>query len=387
MINCIIDKQNTPILVCGLMTGTSLDGIDVAICDISANASGIPTMELKAFEMIDYPNGFSAFIKQLLEHPNWEGISYLHFALPQLYADAITETAAKNNIPIENLKLIGMHGQTVWHSPIPINKFGLNIASTLQFGDGAALAKIMKIPVVSDFRAGDVAIGGQGAPLVPRFDYDFFRSDSQSTICLNIGGMANITNLPTRCTHNQVSAFDTGPGNILINLAMQKYFDLEYDKAGAIARSGQLNAQLLDELMSIDYISQHPPKSTGRELFNFNLIDTIITNYNIDSKDIISTFTHFTAESIVFNIRKFCTEPNLMIASGGGVNNLFLMELLTNKLSDTQVKISDDFGIPIDAKEAMAFAYFAWRTANNLPSNMPSVTGANAEVILGSISF
>lgn len=378
---------HSPMLVVGLMTGTSLDGIDVAICEVSVDFVGIPSIELKAFEIVNYPVGFSAFIKQLLEQPNWEDISYLHFALAQLYADAITETARKHNIPLKNLNLIGMHGQTVWHSPMPINKFGLNIASTLQLGDGSALAKLLHIPVVSDFRAADVAVRGQGAPLVPRFDYDFFSTDALSTICLNIGGMANITNLPRLCSPSQVTAFDTGPGNILINLAMQKFYKLEFDMAGAIARSGHLNVQLISELMNIDYISQQPPKSTGRELFNNKLIEDILPNYSIAPEDIIATFTHFTAESIVHNIRNFCTEPDLLIASGGGAKNLYLMELLTDKLSNTQIKISDDVGIPSDAKEAMAFAYFAWRTANGLPSNMPSVTGATAEVILGCISF
>lgn len=381
-----INKQS-PTLVVGLMTGTSLDGIDVAICEVYSDSIGIPNVDLKAFEMINYPVGFSAFIKQLLEQPNWEDISYLHFALPRLYADAITETASKHNIPKENLKLIGMHGQTVWHRPNPIEKFGLSIASTLQLGDGSALAKILNIPVVSDFRSADVAVGGQGAPLVPRFDFDFFRSDSHNTICLNIGGMANITNLPARCTTSQVTAFDTGPGNILINLAMQMFYNLEFDRGGAIARRGRLNTELLAELMNIDFISQPPPKSTGRELFNSDLIDNVLVNYSIATDDIISTFTHFTAESIVHNIHKFCTEPEVLIASGGGAKNLYLLELLSAKLANTQVKLSDDYGISIDAKEAIAFAYLAWRTVNHLPSNIPSVTGADSEVILGSISY
>lgn len=381
-----IDKHS-PMLVVGLMTGTSLDGIDVAICEVYSDTAGIPRIELKAFEMINYPIGFSAFIKQLLEKPIWEDISYLHFALPRLYADAIMETARKHNIPQNNFNIIGMHGQTVWHSPNPIEKFGLQIASTLQLGDGSVLAKLLHIPVVSDFRAADLAVGGQGAPLVPRFDYDFFRSDSHNTICLNIGGMANITYLPARSTPAQVSAFDTGPGNILINLAMQKYYQMDYDKGGEIARSGRLNADLLAELMSIDFISQLPPKSTGRELFNNKLIEDMLPNYSIAPEDIIATFTHFTAESIVYNIRKFCVEPDVLIVSGGGAKNRYLMELIANILNKTQVKLSDEFGIPIDAKEAMAFAYLAWRTANGLPSNMPSVTGATAEVILGSISY
>ena len=381
-----IDKHS-PMLVVGLMTGTSLDGIDVAICEVCSDSAGIPRIQLKAFEMIEYPLGFSEFIKELLQQPNWEDVSYLHFALPRLYADAINETARKHSIPINHLQLIGMHGQTMWHRPTPIDKFGLSIASTLQLGDGSALAKLMNIPVVSDFRAADVAVGGQGAPLVPRFDYDFFRSDSQNTICLNIGGMANITYLPARCTTAQVTAFDTGPGNVLINLAMQKYYQKDYDKGGEIARSGRLNAALLAELMSIDFISQQPPKSTGRELFNSVLIDNMLQNYSIAIEDIINTLTHFTAESIVFNIHKFCNAPEVLIASGGGAKNLYLMELLSDKLPNTNVKLSDDYSIPIDAKEAIAFAYFAWLTANGLPCNMPSVTGANAEVILGSISY
>lgn len=381
-----IDKY-TQSLVCGLMTGTSLDGIDVAFCNINSDIEEKYHLELLAFEMIDYPEGFSNFVSQLLTNPNWDDISFLNFALPQLYSNAIMDVATKYQINHEDIKLIGMHGQTTWHCPKPRKQFGIEVASTLQLGNGSALANLLSIPVISDFRSADVVLGGQGAPLVPRFDYDFFRSEVNNVICLNIGGMANITNLPKGCSSNQVSAFDTGPGNVLMNIAIQKYYGLDYDNEGVIARSGNLCLELFDELMNIEYIKQAPPKSTGRELFNEAFIDYYVAKYELEPRDLVTTFTHFTADSIAFNIRSFATVPDELIISGGGANNNYLVELLQKNFQNTATKKSDELGIPIDAKEAIAFAYLAWRSANGLPSNMPSVTGASAETVLGSWSM
>lgn len=386
-------------LIAGLMTGTSLDGIDVAICDIS-NSEGRPKCELLAFDMLDYPAGFADYVRSVICTPNWEDISFLHFALPKLYAEAIRKVADENKIELSKIELIGMHGQTIWHSPVPKTRYGVTTGSTMQLGDGSVLAKLLGIPVVSDFRSGDVALGGQGAPLVPRFDDDFFSDDLHDVVCLNIGGMANITYIPAGKFRDKktdtgncwaaVIAFDTGPGNILINTAIKKYFGKEYDEDGAIATSALVNNNLLNALMQDTYVNAAPPKSTGREYFNEVFLTEKLNMAGglevLNPCDIIATLTRFTAESIAFNIRKFAKVPGVLYVSGGGARNKTILQMLHELLPEAEIKLPDELGIPSDAKEAIAFAYLAWLTKNHISGNLPSVTGASADTVLGSIS-
>lgn len=380
MITIDISKND---IICGIMTGTSLDGIDIAFCQFDFNHS--LSVNILGCSTLPFPSGFADFVKELLAMPNWKDISFLNFALAELYHKAVIDAAEEHNIHIENIKLIGTHGQTVWHEPSGTEKFGVKAAFTLQLGNASALAKKINIPVISDFRSGDIALGGQGAPLVPRFDYDYFRSENNNLICLNIGGMANITYLPKNAEINDIRAFDTGPGNVLADLAAKLYFNKDYDANGEIAASGNLISELLDNLGNDDFVNQKPPKSTGREYYNaeylgkYNLCDYI-------KADVITTLTHFTAKSIADNINNFCGETDIVICSGGGVRNAFILQLLKMYLPDIKVQTSDDYGIPVDGKEAIAFAYLAFRTSQNLPSNIPTVTGAARETVLGSLS-
>ncbi len=371
-------------LICGVMTGTSLDGIDVAFCNFSLTEK--LTVNLKHYSTLKYPDGFADFIKELLSNPNWRYISFLNFALSELYYRAITEVAKEADIDINKVKVIGIHGQTMWHEPQGLELFGIKVPSTLQIGNASVLAKKINIPVMSDFRSADIALGGQGAPLVPRFDYDYFSSSSEDRICLNVGGMANITYLPKNADIVQVKAFDTGAGNILIDLAMRQLYNLNYDKNGKIAASGNLIPELLSSLMDDNYVKLAPPKSTGREYYNSDYIREIIkSDYAL--ADIITTLTHFTAKSIAVNIEQFCGNCDTLIAAGGGANNAFLMKLLQDYMPKSKITHSAEYGIPIDAKEAIAFAYLAYRSINDLPSNLRSVTGASAETVLGSLSM
>ncbi len=375
---------NSNDIVCGIMTGTSLDGVDIAFSKFDINNS--LKIELLGYSTLPYPPSFSNYVKQLISNPNWRDISFLNYFIAELYQKAILFSANRFNLNISDIKLIGIHGQTMWHEPNGIELFNSKIPSTLQIGNASVLATKMGIPVVSDFRAADMALGGQGAPLVPRFDYDYFKSNNDNIVCLNIGGMANITYLPENSDIKDVIAFDTGPGNVLIDLIMKKYFNKEYDSNGEIARLGKINEILLESLLNDDFVKCLPPKSTGREYYN----EEYLNKYNIngyDQVDILHTLTHFTSKSIEYNIKQFCKKVDKIIVSGGGVRNLFLMEILQSLFPSILIETSEDYKIPIDAKEAIAFAYMAYRTVNGLPSNIPSVTGASREAILGSLSF
>ncbi len=384
----ILDSEkwlSKPRILCGLMTGTSLDGIDVAICCFS-NAEGQHSFKLIAFNTYPFPNEIKTILKEIISKNRFiDDISFIHFALSKMYADAIIDLFEKSSVDLKDIDAIGMHGQTIWHEPNPKEIDGLKISSTFQLGSGACLAKLLDIPVVYDFRSADIALGGQGAPLVPIFDYNFLRSENENIVCLNIGGISNITYLPKSCKTSDVIAFDTGPGNVWIDLIANEFFNLNFDEDGKIARGGKINIPFLNKLKNIDFINQKPPKSTGRELFNretlFNLIGIEKEN------DILATITYFTAWSIAKNIKQFLKQVDIVILSGGGVNNLFLIELLKEELPKAILKTSDELGVNSEAKEAICFAYLAYRTLAGLPGNIRSVTGASKETILGAIAI
>lgn len=372
-------------IICGVMTGTSLDGIDIAFCKFHTDNTQLK-IDLIAYDTVDYPAGFSDYMKGLLKKTTWRDISFINYALPQMYANAIKQVAESGNIDIDNVKLIGIHGQTMWHEPVPIERFGLSVSSTLQVANPVVLAKSLNIPVISDFRSADMVLRGQGAPLVPRFDFDYFRSDEHNIVCLNIGGMANITYLPKNAQLSGIIAFDTGAGNVLIDIMMKQYFNTDYDKNGEVAASGKLIDSVLDKLMQDEYVIATPPKSTGREYFDSSFVHRYFDDL-YQAEDVICTLTHFTAKSIAYNIDRFCGQCDKLIIGGGGAKNAYMLTCLREYMPNTEVVNSVEYGIPSDAKEAIAFAYFAYRTAKGLPSNVPAVTGATQEVVLGSISY
>lgn len=370
-------------VICGVMTGTSLDGIDVAICEFNLIQNKIK------FEL--FWNGhyfFSNQLRNLLletvsnQHIDLKTLSQLNIAYTNEIAIAIVD--AKKKSETNEIDAVGFHGQTLWHNPEKEKFSGQDIASTFQLGSGAHLATILNTKVVFDFRTADIALGGQGAPLVPFFDYNFLKSDAEDVIALNIGGISNITFLPKNCSADEVIAFDCGPGNCLIDICAQKLFGVDFDENGHLASQGEIVPEIFDELISIKYIKQKPPKSTGKELFNVNLIEQYFWNYS--KHDIMRTVTEFTAYAIAENIKLYANPFSKIIVSGGGANNNFLISTLRKRLNCPAIIPIDDIGIPSSAKEAIAFAFLAYCKLLGIESNLPSVTGASKAISLGVVA-
>jgi anhydro-N-acetylmuramic acid kinase len=311
----------------GIMSGTSLDGIDVALCKIKG--SGLDT-DIKLVKLKTYPYSDSLLVdikKSLnLKTSDAQLLCSLNFKLGKEYALATNELIKEVGLCNEDISFIANHGQTIYHQVQNVD--GL-IKSSLQLGDAATIAYECKTTVVSNFRAGDIAAGGDGAPLVPYIDYLLYRSKEKSIALHNIGGIANTTILPKNCSIEQVTAFDTGPGNMMINQAMEALYGKTYDENGAIASTGSLIKEMFDELMANDYLNQKPPKSTGRELFGVQYTDAIIKKYsNHQSEDVVHTLTVFAAESIIKAYKDFVLpkqDLDQIIFTGGGAYNQFLI--------------------------------------------------------------
>ncbi|MDZ4745351.1 MAG: anhydro-N-acetylmuramic acid kinase [bacterium] len=355
-------------LIAGLMTGTSLDGIDVAVCDVDAEG-----VTLQSFATHPYTEHTLDLVSRALRgEASTVELCDLPFALSADYAAAIPKDVA--------LDAIGIHGQTIWHNPPH---------STWQAASGSALATLTGVPVVSDFRAADVAVGGQGAPLVPIFDWLTLHSTEIDRVALNIGGMANITLLPRNAQLETLRAFDTGPGNILIDSAVMQTFGKRYDEGGSIASAGRPLVAMLEHVKGLPFFALEPPKSTGRELFNDAFVTELHRRFlhpSGPSEDFVTTLTELVAWSIADHIHRMQANTEELVCSGGGVHNEYLMQRIAFHLPDVRVVTSDTFGIPADAKEAMCFAYLAWLTLHGIPGNVPTVTGASRRVVLGSIS-
>jgi anhydro-N-acetylmuramic acid kinase len=380
-----------PRLVCGIMTGTSLDGVDIAICSIEKKGDEFG-IELVAKKMFSFPASvefvFDGFFDGFIIIKD---IAFENTNLSYIFADYIKQLCEKNNIDQSDIETIGFHGQTIWHSPCKRKiDFLNNTKFSYQLGCGSTLATLTGIPVVNNFRAADMALGGQGAPLAPIFDYHFLRSSTDDVIALNIGGIANITYMPKSCKKEDVIAFDTGPGNILIDDIIQEFYGRQYDRNGDIARSGNLIPELFQGLKGKDtYITKKPPKSTGREYYNVKFINSMIGNDDNSKnyQDRLNTFTRFTAWSIAKNIKMFANPKAKIIVTGGGRKNKYMMELLRDYLPDAKIITKDNRKMPADIKEAMIFAFLAYLNLGGIPGNMPSVTGAESEIILGSLSI
>jgi len=391
--NRLIKLQNKKKkLVIGLMSGTSVDGIDSALVEITGNGINTKFKEL-FFSTYPYPKGLKELIlkNSLKETSNVEDICRLNFLIGKLFAKAAIKLCKDYGISINQIDLIGSHGQTIHHLPEEKKLFGEKIKSTLQIGDPSVISKLTGVVTVGDFRTGDMALGGQGAPLVPYFDFLTFRSKKVNRALLNIGGIANITLLKKKATIDDVIAFDTGPGNILIDLLAKKYFNKKFDKDGKIASSGKLNESLLQKIIELDeYINKKPPKSTGRERYNEEFFrDALKEFHNIPPLDIITTFTEYTAYAVYHNYQKFLKkicEISELLVSGGGSNNLFIMKSLQKYFGEKVkvVKVETD-KMSVDSKEAVCFAIFANETISGNPINIPSVTGASSKTILGKI--
>ena len=365
--------------VCGVMSGTSLDGIDVAVIDIS----GRKIMPL-LHRTVPYPKAVrEAVLSVSNTMTHTAAIARLHFLLGELYAEAIRETC-RRRIKLDSIDLVGMHGQTIFHEGSPVEYLGRKVASTMQIGDAAVVAERTGIRTISNFRERDIAAGGKGAPLVPYVDYLLFRHARKARVALNIGGIANITVIPARARPEQVVAFDTGPGNMVIDALVRKFTDgkQSYDRNGAIARSGAVHDRLLEGMLGDPYFRLKPPKTAGREQFGQEFASGLMAT-GVALPDLIATATEFTARSIALAIAKHAPPEAEVIASGGGVHNRYLMQRLSALLPAARLTTSAEFGIDPDAKEAIAFAALAYAFLHGRAANLPSATGARRAVLLG----
>ncbi len=377
-------------LVIGLMSGTSADGIDTVLVNIRGKGTETK-LRVLAFHTYRYPKGFKEF---LLKNSNAltariDDVARLNILIGELFADAVIALCRKTKIDLTDIDLIGSHGQTIHHLPAAKRLFGKSIRSTLQIGDPSVIAKRTGITTVGDFRVADVAVGGTGAPLVPYIDYILFRSLKKNRALLNIGGIANITILPANCTPDDVVAFDTGPGNMVIDALMKQYFKKPFDTDGKMALKGKLLPSLVSWMMNHPYLNERPPKSTGRETFGGEFVPQILSRAGQEKKeDIIATVTEYTTLCIVESCVRYVlpkTKINELIVSGGGVHNLTLMNSLEKYLRGVKIMRMEEFGISSDAKEAIAFAILANETISGNPSNMVHATGARKRTVLGKV--
>ncbi len=365
------------------MSGTSLDGIDVAIVDISKKRAGVRVKPV-AFHTTPYPKLVrEALLAVSNSMTHTTTIARLNFLLGELYASAIKETCRRNRIPLHSVVLAGMHGQTIFHEAEPIEYLGHRIASTFQIGEASIVAERTGLWTISNFRERDMAAGGKGAPLVPNVDYLLFRDRRIGRIALNIGGIANITVIPADAERDDVIAFDTGPGNMIMDALVYHHTHgrQTFDRDGRVARHGKIHRRMLDSMLSDPYFALPPPKACGREQFGREFVSGLIAT-GLPLADLIATSTELTARTIANAISKYrrITE---VIASGGGVHNRFLMRRLRDLLPNHDICTSADHGIDPDAKEAIAFAILAHEFIQRRPANLPSATGARHAVLLG----
>ena len=393
-------------IVAGVMSGTSADGINVALVRIeeagaSTSRSGLrgprgqgrPRYTLIAHEEYPFPAPVRRRILEMMNAgtASVADLARLNFLLGELYAEAVTKTARRHRV---KLGLVGCHGQTLYHQGEPASFLGRTVAVTWQTGEAAVIAARLGLPVVSDFRPADIAAGGKGAPLVPFFDYLLYSDARVGRIAQNIGGIANLTAIPARASLRDVIAFDTGPGNMVIDGVVQELYGLRYDRDGKIAASGQALQPVISKLLSASFFRKRPPKTAGREEFGREYVKRFQRACGrAANADLVATATALTARSIADALRRFVVRGGgpyqEMIVSGGGAKNRTLMATLRDQLGPLGIalKHSDEFGVPSEAKEAMAFAVLAYETWQGRPSNVPSATGAKRPAILGKISY
>ena len=383
-------------LVLGMMSGTSADGIDVALARISSAPPNL-NAKLLGHTTSKFPPSLRKEILRVAEqHPIAAGtLSQLNFRLGEAFADAAIAACRHFRVSKSKVALIGSHGQTIFHQGRPVPYLGSPTASTLQIGEPSVIAARTGITTVGDFRPSDIALGGQGAPLVPYADYLLYRHTKLGRISLNLGGIANVTVLPRAAKPHQVFAFDTGPANMLIDALVVHFTQgrKRFDKNAQLASQGRSIPALLDELLRDPYLRLAPPKSTGREYYGQAYVKRLLSlgrKHSAKPKDLIRAATIFTGLSIVDALNRFVlskTKIHQLIVSGGGANNPLILAQLAATLPNIEVLPSSRLGIPEDAKEAFAFALLAYETFHQRPSNLPSATGASGPAILGKISY
>ena len=425
-------------LVLGMMSGTSADGIDVALARISGAPPNL-NAKLLGHTSSKFPPTLRKEILRIAEQqPISAGeLSQLNFRLGELFADAALSACRTFRVPPSRVALIGSHGQTIFHQGRPVPYFGLPTASTLQIGEPSVIAARTGITTVGDFRPADIVLGGQGAPLVPYADYALYRNPEIGRVSLNIGGISNVTVIPAGARPDQVFAFDTGPGNMLIDALVQHFTHgrQHFDEDARLAKSGQINRHLIRRLLLDPYLKQAPPKSTGREYYGRDYVHKLLAlgrRYKVKANDLICTTTMFTVVSIADALHRFVFPKHKideLIVSGGGAHNPLVFHQLSvfamsgadprdvystvaprrlflamyvpdpskHALPESKeawpehaimsVLPSSRLGIPEDSKEAFAFALLAYESFHQRPANLPSATGARGPAILGKISY
>jgi anhydro-N-acetylmuramic acid kinase len=399
---------STPKLILGLMSGTSADAIDVAL----ANVDGAPPNlrpQLLAHTTIPFTQNVRREILRVAEQQTVSAgqLSQLNFRLGEIFAEAVVAACKQFHISSQRIDLIGSHGQTIFHQGQPAGYLGRPTASTLQIGEPSVIAARTGITTIGDFRPADIAVGGQGAPLVPYADYLLYRHAKLGRVSLNLGGIANITVIPVGAKPSQIFAFDTGPANMLID-ALVAHFSRgrqRYDRNAALAMQGRPLPALVDALLRDPYLKLPPPKSTGREYYGRTYFQKLLAlgrKHRAKPNDLIRAATLFTALSVVDALHRFVlrkTKIDQLIVSGGGASNPLIMAQLAaalatvssqkgqSKQAGIEVLPSSALGVPEDAKEAYAFALLAYESWHQRPSNLPSATGAHSPAILGKICY
>lgn len=386
--------MNKQKLVIGLMSGTSVDGIDAVLTKISG--CGVETkVEQLEFLFVPFEHQIRERLIQIAEgtYGGTAEICKMSNLLGNLYAEACLALCAKAGVKPEDVDLVGNHGQTVWHMPVSEEYLGHVVTGTIQIGEDARIAEALGCPVVGDFRVRDMAAGGLGAPLVPYTEFLLYRSENRTVALQNIGGIGNVTILPKNCTLDQVTAFDTGPGNMVMDVltVILTQGKQTYDDGGKLAALGRVNDQLLAYMLRDEYLKRKPPKTTGREYYGRRYVQQLMdfcTKHEISLLDCLSTATHFTAESIRIGLTTFATEyPDWLIVGGGGSRNPVLMKAIQDCLPECKVMTNEEIGYNSDSKEAVAFAILANEAFEGIANNVPSVTGARHPVVMGKITM
>ncbi|MBN2133153.1 MAG: anhydro-N-acetylmuramic acid kinase [Sedimentisphaerales bacterium] len=387
-------RSKKTLRVAGLMSGTSADGVDAVVLDVRDGAVAV-----LAFDVFPYRAALRREILALCrpESARLDRICHINHVLGEVFADAVVRLCRDRDIALRSVDLIGSHGQTIFHQPEGGRYRGRTVRSTLQIGEPSVIAQRTGVTTVADFRPRDMAAGGQGAPLVPFADGVLFRDRRLCRAVQNIGGIANVTFLPVSGGSVKaggladVIAFDTGPGNMVIDGLMRLLTQgkRHYDRAGAMAAKGCVDEALLKEMLRHSFLRRRPPKSTGREEFGQQYCEWLheeARQRRLPRADVVATATAFTASSIALAYHRFLPRlPDEMILSGGGAHNATLVRMLQQELAGVRIRSTDEFGIDVDAREAVAFAILAWATVKGIPNNVPSATGADGPVVLGKI--
>lgn len=407
-------KANKAMIVAGVMSGTSADGINVALVRVGetpasgsrrtsspeANLGGRErprhTIKLLGHAEYSYPAKVRAAVLAAMnaESAQVADLARLNSILGELYADAVLATQRRFRVKAE---LVGCHGQTLYHQGEARKFLGRKLTATWQTGEAAIIAARVGVPVVSDFRPADMAAGGKGAPLVPYLDSLLFRDPKIGRIVQNIGGIANLTAIPARAAPGRIFAFDTGPGNMVIDAVTEALFGRPFDRDGKIAAEGLVLKPVLEQILKRKFFRAKPPKTAGREEFGREFVrDFLRQCAGFRKEDVVATATALTARSIGEAVRRFIIQKpgsknafGEMILSGGGARNATLVTMLAEDLAPLGIllRFSDEFGVPSQAKEAVAFAVLAYETWKRRPSNVPSATGAKRAAVLGKISY